>query len=74
MTNIEFMWSGEGYWTPAYGVYRWSDLMVTRPGTYAVIAHSMALALARMGCEDSYAFSHPTCVVDDFGDLVKVPS
>ena len=59
--------SGEAFWTPCYGVYRWDKHMVTRPGTYAVVTHNSEL---RQMQEPRNA--HPTCVVDDFGNLVRV--
>lgn len=66
--KLLFSNSGDVFWTPFYGVYRWDRLMVTRPGTYAVITHNTELRhMQEPRC------AHPTCVVDDFGNLVKVP-
>lgn len=55
-----------------YGVYRWDEHLNTRPGTYRVVAGNVALQLAWMG--DGMTYRNPTCVVDDFGSLVKVPA
>ena len=63
----------DGYHTDAYSVYRWNDLMVDRRGTYRVIGGWASMEFARMACgSDNY--EHPTCVVDDFGSLVRVPA
>lgn len=70
--GIEYAPNGDGYTTPVYTVFRWSELMVDRPGTYRVIASRQALDLAWMG--DAGSYRHPTCVVDDFGSLVAVPA
>jgi hypothetical protein len=59
--------TGDAFWTQWYGIWRWDKRMVTRPGTYAVITHNAELrAMQEARC------AHPTCVVDDFGNLVKV--
>lgn len=70
MRDIEYAWQGNGYFTPTYGVYRWG-ILTTRPGTYRVVAMPQALALIRM-TDARKDYDHPTCVVDDFGDLVPV--
>ena len=63
----------DGYSTPAYSVWRWNAHLVGRPGTYRVIANWFSLSLIRMGGGGD-TYEHPTCVVDDFGSLVRVPS
>ena len=65
--KIEFF-DDAGYFTPFYGVMRHTALMC-KPGFWSVI--SMCPQLAWMqGVQNA----HMTCVVDDFGDLVRVPS
>ena len=61
----------DGYHTNAYSIYRWNSLMVDRPGTYRVIGSWPSMEFARMAVSDGQ-YEHPTCVVDDFGSLVRV--
>ena len=68
--EIDYAWQGDGYFTDFFSVTRWGSL-IERSGTYRVIATMKVLAIAQMGSSD---YAHPTCVVDDFGDLVKVPA
>jgi len=59
------------FWTPSYSVHRWHNLLNEKPGTYRIVSENTALA--RMQGAD-YGDMHPTCVVDDYGQLVKVPA
>ena len=67
--KLTFSSSGEVMWTPWYGVYRWDRHMVSRPGTYAVIVTNGELSTMQ---DVQPGRRHPTCVVDDFGSLVRV--
>jgi hypothetical protein len=67
-----FETSGDAFWTDDYGVYRWCKDFVTRPGTYRVVGLLRVSDLMRMCARDGIEW--PTCVVDDFGSLVKVPA
>lgn len=70
--NITYQSSGASYWTPFYGVHRWDRLLSDKPGTYALVLMPEVLQLFRMAANGEVR--HPTCVVDDFGTLVRVPS
>ena len=64
------------FFTPLCGIYRWKESMVTRAGTYLVVWLGEVydcIMFARMKASDDGSI-HPTCVVDDFGSLVKVPA
>ncbi|GAB2531341.1 hypothetical protein [Simplicispira piscis] len=55
--------------TPTHSIYRHSPLMCDRPELYAIIAANCELA--RMQGAKRW---HVMAVVDDFGNLVAVPS
>lgn len=59
------------YWAPFYGVHRWDQHLNTRPGTYSIVAKNVDLAHMQGAPNGSV---HMTCVVDDFGTLVRVPA
>lgn len=62
------------YWNDICGVFRWDPVLCTRPGTYRVVALAHTFDLIVMGQKEIAGWDHPTCVVDDFGTLVKVPA
>ena len=61
--NMNLFSDTANFWTPLYGVFRWSTLVV-KPGTYRLVWNCDAL---------DFVGDHKTCVVDDFGNLVVVP-
>lgn len=66
----------ENFFTDCCGIYRHDRHMVNRVGTYICIPILDAaefIQFARLS-EMSGWETHPTCVVDDFGSLVKVPA
>jgi len=62
--NGGIFWVGNNgdYWA----IYRWGSL-AEKPGTYRAIMPRYLSELLDWP-------THPTCVVDDFGNLVRVPS
>lgn len=58
------------FWTDSYGAFRWNKCpsMHDKPGTWMLV--SMGLEFDRF--RDLKGEFHVTCVVDDFGDLVRV--
>ena len=70
--KIHYSQGGGSFWTDLYGVHRWDPSLVTRPGTYGLIFNAVVLQLARMSVDKNCWVTHPTCVVDDFGSLVRV--
>ena len=57
----------ERFHTADYGAYRWDPLMVEKPGTWILISTSCSFDHFR-----GVQRPHVSCVVDDFGDLVRV--
>jgi hypothetical protein len=62
---------GDSFFTPFYGAFRWHSHLCYRPGTWALIGFNLEFDRMRGIENDSI---HITCVVDDFGNLVRVPS
>lgn len=58
------------FWTDGYGAFRWDDTLLSRPGTWFLVTKNLAFDFMRVGPYDV----NITCVVDDFGDLVRVPA
>lgn len=60
--------------TTLCSITRWPDAVFrNRPGTYMVIANLEVLRFIRMDKSLDAVWSHPSAVMDDFGDLVGVP-
>jgi hypothetical protein len=58
------------FWTASYGAFRWheSTSMHDKPGTWILISAGLEFDRFR----DLKGKFHVTCVVDDFGNLVRV--
>lgn len=66
--------NGDGFYAgDTCAIYRWYPALVLRAGTYRVIALNAAFDLMKF-YNGGHSEEHPTCVVDDFGSLVKVPA
>lgn len=66
MMSIE----GDGtFWKAGYGAYRWDKTLYSRPGTWFLVSLNYEFDYLR-----GVKSLHVTCVVDDFGNLVKVAS
>lgn len=59
------------FWTAAYGAHRWDKYLFGRHGTWLLVSKSTEFDFMRGMRYDAV---HITCVVDDFGDLVRVPA
>lgn len=57
------------FWTDSYGAFRWDTHLQGRPGTWYLVSTCPDFDYMR-----GLVSAHITCVVDDFGNLVKVPS
>jgi hypothetical protein len=67
--KVTYSHTGHFMSTPQYTIFRWHKDICPTPGTYRVVAVNHALARMQ-GAE--WEDIHPTCVVDDFGTLVRV--
>jgi hypothetical protein len=67
----KYFYSSDSFYTDSYGAHRWEPALITRPGTWRVV--TMNLEFDRMRGIDNDVINM-TCVVDDFGSLVKVPA
>lgn len=67
MNSIKTM-TPEAFYTAEYSAFRWDQRMVERVGTWILISKSCFFDHFR-----GMQRAHVTCVVDDFGDLVRVP-
>ena len=59
------------FWTEGYGAFRWDAILTTRPGTWYLVTLNLAFDQLRGVHNDD---RNITCVVDDFGNLVRVPA
>ena len=60
----------DSFFTDAYGAFRWDRNIGSRIGTWFLVSFSLEFDRMRGLISEP----HITCVVDDFGNLVKVPS
>lgn len=65
--NVIQTMTPEAFYTAEYGAYRWDKHMVEKPGTWILISRACWFDHFR-----GFQRPHVTCVVDDFGDLVRV--
>ena len=70
MNCIDFN-SPSFYTTPAYGVWR-HDKTFCQPGKYRLVCTGQTLALLDFQNLPIWQANHD-CVVNDYGDLVRVP-
>lgn len=65
--------TGDAFWIEGVcGIYRWYASFLNRPGTYRVVALSPAYEYMKFTGATKHVEPHPTCVVDDFGNLVRI--
>lgn len=57
------------FWTDAYGAYRWDSILAQKTGLWELISLNVDFDYMR-GIDPGKV--HTSCVVDDFGNLVKV--
>jgi hypothetical protein len=62
---------GDSFYTPSYSAFRWGQWLPIRVGTWMLVCMNLEFDQMRgMKLDDV----HITCVVDDFGNLVRVKS
>lgn len=66
--NVAYSPKDNACYTPTCSVWR-HDPLLCKPGLYSVIARNLELAWMQGAKE-----AHPACVVNDYGDLVAVPT
>lgn len=62
---------GDSFFTPFYGAFRWHEQLCGRVGMWALVGFNLEFDQMRGIKPDSV---HIECVVDDFGNLVRVPA